>query len=138
MAVGKSVFQFKADLNKFAQQIGADVALVRKKVAFDFMERTVSRTPVDTGRARASWNMADGAPDSSVAPEGARNPQAAIDEALAKRLSVSFTQPFAVTWVSNALPYIEILEMGSSQQAPNGFVRISLSEIEAGIISKLK
>lgn len=132
---GKSVFEFKADLNKFAKQIGVDVALVRKQVAYDFMDKVVTRTPVDTGRARASWNMADGAPDSTVAPEGQRDPQAAADEALAKRLRVSFSQPYGVTWVSNALPYIQALEYGHSRQAAAGMVRVSLSEIEAGILS---
>lgn len=40
--------------------------------------------------------------------------------------------------VSNATPYIGILEMGSSDQAPQGFVRITLEEIPIVIDSFIK
>ena len=38
--------------------------------------------------------------------------------------------PASAYFISNNLPYGEKLELGSSQQAPNGMVRISVAEFE--------
>lgn len=134
MSVGDP-YQFRADLAAFAKQIEADVALVRKKVVVDIFGRIVSRTPVRSGRARMSWNVTDDLPDLQPAPEVASDPDAAKAFALAKLAQLKFTQPYTVTYVANGLPYIVELEHGSSKQAPQGMVRLALSEVEAGIVA---
>lgn len=131
-----SLFQFKADLAKFAKQIDADVAKVTKAITFQLMERIVSRTPVDTGRARASWNVNVEAPDFTPAPEGERSAQGAADEAMATLNRLANIGAYRVIYLSNGLPYIRALEYGHSKQAPLGFVRIALSEVEAGLLAK--
>ena len=110
------LIEFEGDLEKFAQQVKVDYAAVVKRTAFDLFTRIVQKTPVDTGRARASWNIAIGAPDPTVAPEG---PQPLMNQASAEAKAAGalaalgengvMTQPI---WISNNLPYITVLEYG--------------------------
>jgi len=69
----------------------------------------VKRTPVDTGFARAAWWQSVGSVGSGNAPP------------------VGFTTADSVFFANNA-QYIERLEYGHSQQAPQGMVRITLAE----------
>ena len=134
--MAKDLQGFNADLDKFARTIGVDVVKVRKKVSFGILNSLIKRTPVDTGRARASWAMADGVPPSVIAAEGQRTRQSASAEAKGN-VTANFTNPWDVTYITNRLPYIIALDQGHSQQAPNGFVAIALAEAEAGILSEL-
>lgn len=123
-------FKFEADLEKFAKQLDIDIVTVVKKLSFDIFEGVVRRTPVDSGRARASWIMSLDEPSDEVAIEGNRSEDQATQEALANKLPdiTNLSQPINVT---NNLPYIEPLEFGSSEQAPTGMVRVTLAEVEA-------
>lgn len=125
---------FEASLKQIAERINQSPALVRKKVCFDLFESIVAKTPRDTGRAAASWNMTDNAPDYSSKPE-AEEPNM-YQGAEAASQSAKFADPFGATHIANGLPYIVPLEFGhSSKQAPNGMVRIALAELEAHLQS---
>lgn len=119
-----------------------DVAL--KKIAFDFLERVIKKTPVDTGRARAGWTSyliekggRDLAVSATSAPPpagGGASPQAdAIAEGRAQssfREGRTLGGPFIV--LVNAVNYIAFLEFGSSGQAPSGMIRLTFREMRAG------
>jgi hypothetical protein len=80
----------------------------------------VLRSPIDTGRFRANWNVSFGAPDYTTTlstAEGRGLSEA--DKAL--RLPVG-----GVVYLSNGLPYARRLEHGWSRQAPTGMVRLSV------------
>jgi hypothetical protein len=128
----KNLGAFKADLKAFSEQMGIGIGQVRRKVTLDMFARIVPRTPADTGRARAGWNVSDISPDPSVPPEG----QESYPPPVAGPLSA---EPFQVAYLTNALPYIEPLEFeGHSKQAPNGFARITLAEAEAEMESLIR
>jgi hypothetical protein len=61
---------FKADVRKFAENLQLDIVTVMRKLALDALNGTIRRTPVDTGRLRASWRVSVNAPDTSTVPEG--------------------------------------------------------------------
>ena len=61
---------FKSDVRKYAKQLGEDVGQVVKESAFQILSLTMQLTPVDTGRARASWNISLNEVDPSVKPKG--------------------------------------------------------------------
>lgn len=126
MPTRSTVGAFQADLRAFSDQIGVGLGEVRRKVALDVFSKVALRTPVDTGRARLSWTVQDGAPSTDVAPEGAGG---------APSPGAIGTQPFGVTFVANALPYIETLEFGHSKQAPQGMARLTLAETEAELLA---
>ncbi len=123
---------FQFDLDRFADQIELDVGLVRKKVTFDLFGKVIERTPVDVGRLRMSWAMADGVPPQSVGPEGGTGGDAnAADAAARFNITSAFSDPFEVTWIVNNLPYAQQIEFGHSRvKAPAGMVRVSIAELE--------
>jgi len=133
----ENLFRFESDLKKFAEQIDVDVGKVVRRVALDLYAKITMRTPVDTGRARASWGIDVGRPSNYVAGErlgGSENitQMAKLRAVTDKRLGET------TIWLFNNLPYIVPLEYGHSGQAPNGMVRISVAEVEAELESMLR
>lgn len=125
--------KFEQALKRFAKKVELDGATVTKRVAFDLFTRVIQKTPVDTGRARASWTIAIGAPDLRIVPEGQYD--ASLATAIAKANAVlgsygTTGRPILLpVYIANNLPYIQELEKGSSQQAPQGMLAVSLMEV---------
>lgn len=130
---------FKADLNKFSRKVGVDIGLVVKKLAFDIFTGVVKKTPVDTGRARAAWNISAGKPDLSV-PDAA---QFKGSDGGGKRgptfiPNIGTSGIFTKIFITNNLDYIEFLENGSSEQSPNGMVAVTLAESRSFLRKAIK
>jgi hypothetical protein len=113
----------------------------------------VLRTPVLSGRARASWNVSIGSMDLSI-PEPGKGQYGHLtpEKAVAALQDLGL---YDVVWISSGLPYITVLEYGGypnppaigtwnpklkqfeirsaggfSKQAPAGMLRITLDELE--------
>jgi hypothetical protein len=84
-----------------------------RSTAIKFMGHVTKETPVDTGRARANWNMSADAPDFTTTENTAIPDVTTAPEGKA-------------LYVTNGLPYIVKLNEGSSQQSPAGFVERSI------------
>ena len=113
----KSAFDFAADLEEAAKVLGVESAREASvTLALTLDRKIVERTPVDTGRARANWFVAEGAPriETTTATTPVARPPLTGD---------------SVIYITNSLPYIVPLEYGHSGQAPNGMVRIALAEV---------
>lgn len=110
---------FDSDINRFAERTGLEMDTVIRKLVFDAHRMVTKKTPVDTGRARANWNVSVNTIDRSV-NENARGQQT---PALRKGDGLK------TTYIVNSLPYIHALETGSSKQAPNGMVAITINEL---------
>jgi hypothetical protein len=95
-----------------------------RAVAVALLSRVIDRSPVDTGRFRASWNIVSGEDaDLSVAKEG-KNDGSGV---MAKSVALQLTNAYVV---SNNLPYGPALEAGYSKQAPQGVVRLSIIDVK--------
>lgn len=119
--------KFSADLLKAAEAIDADVRQVVRRLAIGIESEAVKRTPVDTGRARASWNTTEEVADLSVAPEG---DHPAFQGDLSQHPSptpVGYLSGEKPIYISNNIEYILDLEYGSSDQAPNGMARLAVA-----------
>tara|TARA_R110000796_G_C14571530_1_gene435757 strand:- start:2496 stop:2906 length:411 start_codon:yes stop_codon:yes gene_type:complete len=116
--------QINIDLAAFAKRIDVGVGIAVEKIGRDLHGKIVKRTPVDTGRARASWDMTINNPSNYVPGEGDTTPEPLP--------SLDLDGNDQLYIVSN-LVYIEPLEHGHSNQAPLGMVRLSVAEIEARI-----
>jgi hypothetical protein len=100
-----------------------------KAAAIGLHSRVIDRSPVDTGRFRASWNIVSGEDaDLSVAKEGQNTGGGAAAKARASALTASNSYV-----ISNNLPYAESLENGHSKQAPQGVVRLSIIDVQTNI-----
>lgn len=126
---------FERDLDRFAESLSVGTETVVKKIALDVFAGVVRKTPVDKGRARASWVIGVERPaDSPILPEDTVFSAAEAQRYAQRELAgLSELKPFDTVFVSNSLPYIEVLEDGSSRQAPNGMVAVTLREIERDI-----
>lgn len=120
MITFKGTRQFEVDLDKFAQKVGMLKATVYQRMALEIWDGITLRTPVDTGRARSSFNLAIGTPDPSVPPKG--------DYGIPGKPDVSGIDGEQVVWITSNLDYIEPLENGHSQKAPGGMVFISVND----------
>lgn len=139
-----NLFEFERDLEAFANRMEIDLNTVVKKVGLDLFGRIVRKTPVDTGRARASWTIAIGQPDRTVQEPGEHGAyQGAGAEATARAKATGVLAglkpgSYQTVWISNNLPYIEALEQGHSQQAPSGMVALSIAETELELDTALR
>ena len=64
-----SVRQFNLDLAKFSKKTQLNLDIVARKVGFEIWNGVTKKTPVDTGRARASWNLTEEVVNLSTASE---------------------------------------------------------------------
>lgn len=126
MSPGKEIGDFKADLKRFAKQIDTDFTTVFKKIVFEAYTRFVQRSPVDSGRFRASWTVQESTPNLTTKAPGSYSGAPPIPP-------YTVSQPYTIVWIANALPYAERLEFGWSKQAPQGMVRLTLAELTSYI-----
>ena len=101
-----------------------------RQVAFEIQEKIVMRTPIDTGRAKASWRLNPNVADPSFEPDLTGDgeellfPSQALIVAKTQQQKIPFGTKRIV--ISNNLHYIEKLENGGSRQAPVGMVAITV------------
>jgi len=125
-----NVHAFIADLDGFAKKTEKTYHSVVRWVAINLWVKFTDSTPVDTGRARASWNLSIGSPSTSV-PEKVE--QGRRRKPARPKVKVSELKSGKSIYVTSNLDYIEYLEAGSSGQAPGGMVEISIAEVEVEI-----
>lgn len=115
--------QFEAGLQEFADLIDVEVDKVVRKIGFDLFSGIVSRTPVDTGWARASWNIAFNTPSAYVPPkpEDKIGFESHNTSQLNKLAGLDVKQTPKI-WITNNLPYIVFLEAGHSKQMGKGYM----------------
>lgn len=113
---------FGLDLKKACEKAKGQTELVARKVMLDLFSRVIMKSPVDTGRFRANWNVGYGSPDKTTTQS--------TNSALGKvTQEISTARLGGSIYLSNSLPYSIRLENGWSGQAPAGMVRLSLVEI---------
>jgi len=87
------------------------------------------RTPRDTGFAANSW-LVTNSPDDAGTPGGN-----AVDGKLSVLNKIKMGETI---YINNGCEYIRRLEEGHSQQAPNGFVAVTVREIPDMIKKQVK
>lgn len=124
----RDVDKFNAAIQEIARlKTEEEALLIVQKVVIDVYARIVDRTPVDTGRARASWQFGVNTEPEGKVAEG--DYRAKIAGIVAENIAQIADAPAAVWFISNHLDYIEALEAGWSKQAPAGMVGLTLREL---------
>lgn len=96
-----------------------------REVVTRIFETAQEISPVHTGNYRANWQ---------ILKDGDAFEQLPIDSAPDEQIGriESDPAPGESAWiVGNAVPYAELLERGSSKQAPAGVLNISVAAVEA-------
>lgn len=124
--------QFSAEVGLFAEEeVPRRVQQAQQKIGLQALRGVVLKTPVDTGRARANWQTTIGTPASGELDRQDKSDTNSNIAIAQGSQVVEAAQPFSVIWLTNNLPYIERLENGYSQQAPNGMVSTTVTEISS-------
>ena len=122
-----SVASFNVDLNKFAKSMNIELETVVRKLAFEVYKGVTQKTPVDTGRAKANWMLGYGSINSTITNN--------TTFTLVQPPKGSGKRPIYIT---NNLPYISKLENGSSKQAPNGMVNLTMNEVQRSVANVVR
>lgn len=117
---------YKQVLPAVAAHLKAAALAAFQATATECANRIIDRCPVDTGRARyhnqLGINTGEFDITDAVDPSGSTAKSNAAAQAQGLTLG-------DVAVIGNPLPYAELLEMGSSQQAPTGFYGITAVEV---------
>lgn len=131
-----NVAQFEAELKEFQRRTKIAPKTIAGRLALSTFRGVVQRTPVDTGWARANWELRQG----SALPTEPSVPKPSRDNKLAApRAKLPPAPEFPVYWVLNNVPYIVPLENGHSQQMGKGYmVRRTLVAVREEIRTLLR
>lgn len=119
-----------------ALRLGENLAKTVENAAVAILDTVVHTTPRDTGRARANWITAvrtsrpPSSPTENTDYDGDATVAAGTDV-----IRNTKRQPGQVIFISNSVPYIDLLNHGRSTQAAEGFVERA---IQAGVDSVKK
>jgi len=109
----------KEEFAKIDEETKEAVNSLSRLQAFDTMNKIKSRTPIDTGRARNSWNLTTNPVGFRDAKSGGPAPST---------LPPISDKKIETLYLTNGTPYIENLNQGSSRQAPARFIESTVLE----------
>lgn len=120
---------FADDVRKFAVKAGESSDGIVRAVTLSLFNGIIRDVPVDTGRARGSFETTVGQPATTTPdrldPSG-RQAMAEIEANVPQGAGQE-------TYIASNLPYIVQLEEGSSKQAPEGMVKRNMDRIERNL-----
>jgi hypothetical protein len=133
------VASFADDIRNFERRTIRKLDQVQRKVVLELFTRVIYKTPVDTGRARANWQVSIGSMPTGTIKINDANGSATVSRATAAAAGFSAGD---VIFLTNNLPYIRRLEEGGygdgpktvggfSRQAPAGMVALTVQEFQA-------
>jgi len=129
--VPTNISQFKLQLRAEASLPLETFVRGRNGLALELLGRIVRRTPVDTGNARGNWQLSLTSIPGNVIPNTTSVSRSPVAEAApVLQRGGRFADLFSQIFIVNNAEYISFLEDGSSQQAPQGMVALSISELE--------
>jgi hypothetical protein len=141
--VASSLGQFAGNMNRTADRLPRAVSAIVTSVGRAISYELVDRTPVDTGEARSNWLPSLGVPlRGTIAPYtpypkgskalGKGTSETANAQAAKQRIdgALSARAPGQTFIVQNSVEHINLLNSGSSKQAPALFVE---QAVAAGI-----
>lgn len=112
-----------SEINSFNKKAIKNSEKVYRGTTISLFGRFIKRSPVKTGRLRGNWQTSLNRPkDGELDRTGAA---VAIAEVKAEASLANLNDSIYIT---NNLPYAQLIENGSSTQAPTGMVEVSLTE----------
>ena len=140
MSISSNARDFSSSLTKFADNTTGSIEKVIRKSCIDLYRAIVEKTPVDMGRAKASWGLSTYNSNDVISEDKEGMSFNEINEIIESTVSdFTFSVHDDQVVIYNNLEYITVLESGDgSKQAPLGMVSISLTEFTAFFNDRLK
>jgi hypothetical protein len=111
-------------MKQLGQNIQGNSLVLLKKLALNIDKNVVMATPVDTGRARANWQVQINGPAQGELEK--EDPSGAVTIAMGQTAIMGVQHGQAIH-ITNNLPYVVYLNDGTSTQAPLHFVEESIA-----------
>lgn len=139
---------FEQSLVTYVTKVSRDLEELVTHVSLRVLDRILDRSPVDTGKFKASNTIRAGgsSPEEgedvfesffSGQSRDSRSRQA-LTYARQKNRGFRWRIRDGVVWIYNMVEYAKYLEQGSSQQAPQGVYRLSVAEFDAMFQQELR
>ena len=123
---------FALQLSQMIEKAKTAPEKVVRRAVLDIAERVIVRSPVDTGRFKANWNIAFGKIDTLTTTSTDAGGSKTL--ALIKVQLNGWSEKSGDIFLTNSLPYAIPLEEGHSKaQAPMGMVKITVTEFQTFI-----
>lgn len=108
----KDLRQFELGVSNFTVRVVPDrVRRVRDALALEGHRTIVMLTPVDTGRARANWQVSVGTPAEGFVEAFDAGGSATI--ARGAGIIAEASDPYSMIWIHNGVPYVMYLNDGT-------------------------
>lgn len=119
--------EFNYELDEFFKELEEEhIPVAVRKISIEMFKRIVQKNVVDTGRMRASWTLAEGAPNTKVQPKDKDSyPQDSTIENYAYRATTNLPE-YPRLFINNSLDYAVYVE-----DKHHG-VELSMAEIKHG------
>ena len=113
--------------NRVERELRDRAEQLARALILEAAKRIILRTPVDTGRARANWQVVIGSPSPVLTAGTDRSGREGI--AKAQQVAAEVTLDDEI-YIVNGLAYIPALEDGHSDQAPDGMIAVTVAELQ--------
>ena len=139
--------EFAADITNWVRKTKLSGAVVMRKLGLDAYRGIMLRSPVDTGRFRASHRIGINQVDTTVEPESKTKSKRGIGERLnSDEFRRASSKLSGIGWgvtihITNSLPYAQKLENGSSAQnsnQPDGIYGATFAELRANLEAAIR
>ena len=132
---GLTPAEFKKAVQDYAKKTAPKIMRNEVAVAIGMVhDKILEGTPVLSGKARANWRLSLNDPYSDQLDEVAGvtetgEPVTGAESARREQVLKSFVESPDVSkvWMANNLPYINLLDKGTSQKAPLGIVDVAVA-----------
>lgn len=122
--------KFRAGMKNTIAKAQATPAIFMKELLVELSNRVIMKSPVDTGRFRANWNVGNGSIDYATSESTDKQGNTALKNSLEIN---SIKINGQTIYITNSLPYAYRLEYEgwSKVKAPAGMVRVTLAELNS-------
>ena len=126
---------FESDIKNWVKKVKDNVETVVVETRFECSDRIINTTPVYTGYARGNWQAETGNsyPTQEIMrfdDEMGYAPTSGEGDSLWEAKNVAVLNIDKPYYLVNNVDYINDLEYGKSNQAPNGMVRLVVADFD--------
>ena len=106
-----------------------DLSKLHRATAIEILNKVIQRSPVDTGRFRANHILTLVTPNTGTKEVDDKSGSVTLAAGLSVVGGIAKGE-YPLIYIQNNLPYAQVLEDGSSQQAPLGIYSLAVQDVK--------
>lgn len=116
----------------FAKTMSDDLSKLHRATAIAILNKVIERSPVDTGRFRGNHILSLATPNTGVKDTDDKSGSVTLAAGLSVIGGIAKGE-YPLIYIQNNLPYAQVLEDGSSQQAPLGIYSLAVQDVKTNL-----